>query len=123
MPPRITYWWIPGRLEVFGKHTDYAGGRTLVCGLPKGFAVAARRRDDGLVVVADARTGDRRRIRRRQPVATCKGWSHYVEVVARRLLRNFPGSAIGADIVFASDLPRASGMSSSSALWWAWPRR
>ena len=24
-------WWVPGRIEVFGKHTDYAGGRALVC--------------------------------------------------------------------------------------------
>ena len=109
-------WWIPGRLEVFGTHTDYAGGRTLVCAVPKGFAVAARRRDDGLVVVADARNGERRRIQPSADVASCTGWSHYVEVVARRLLRNFPGSAISADLVFASDLPRASGMSSSSAL-------
>ena len=40
-------WWVPGRLEVFGKHTDYAGGRTLVCAVPRGLAVArepARRR-------------------------------------------------------------------------------
>jgi galactokinase len=109
-------WWIPGRLEVFGKHTDYAGGRTLVCALPKGFALAARRREDGVVVVADARSGERRRIQPSAAAASCTGWSHYVEVVARRLLRNFPGSAIGADVVFASDLPRASGMSSSSAL-------
>jgi galactokinase len=109
-------WWIPGRLEVFGTHTDYAGGRTLVCAVPKGFAVVARRRDDGLVVVADARNGERRRIQPSADVASCTGWSHYVEVVARRLLRNFPGSAISADLVFASDLPRASGMSSSSAL-------
>ena len=29
---------------------------------------------------------------------------------------NFPGSDVGVDIVFSSDLPRASGMSSSSAL-------
>ena len=27
---RTHAWWVPGRLEVFGKHTDYAGGRTLV---------------------------------------------------------------------------------------------
>jgi galactokinase len=37
-------------------------------------------------------------------------------VTAARLARNFPGSSLGADIVFASDLPRAAGMSSSSAL-------
>ena len=47
---------------------------------------------------------------------TFTGWRHYPEVAARRLAANFPGAALGADIVFASDLPRASGMSSSSAL-------
>jgi galactokinase len=39
-----------------------------------------------------------------------------VLTVVRRLSRNFPDLAIGADIILASDLPRASGMSSSSAL-------
>jgi galactokinase len=39
-----------------------------------------------------------------------------VDVTARRLARNFPGAALGCDIVLASDLPRAGGMSSSSAL-------
>jgi galactokinase len=36
--------------------------------------------------------------------------------VARRVARNFPGARHGADIAFASDLPPAAGMSSSSAL-------
>jgi galactokinase len=36
--------------------------------------------------------------------------------VAARLAHDFPGIKTGADIVFASDLPRASGMSSSSSL-------
>jgi len=44
------------------------------------------------------------------------GWRRYVAVTAARLARNFPGAAFGADIGFASDLPRAAGMSSSSAL-------
>ena len=26
--------WVPGRLEVFGKHTDYGGGRTVVAAVP-----------------------------------------------------------------------------------------
>jgi hypothetical protein len=29
--------WVPGRLEVFGKHTDYAGGHSLVSAVPRGF--------------------------------------------------------------------------------------
>ena len=109
-------WWIPGRLEVFGKHTDYAGGRTLVCAVPRGFALAVRARPDDLVTIVDARSGERAQIRATADRASHSGWAHYVEVVAQRLAKNFPSSRIAADIVFASDLPRASGMSSSSAL-------
>ncbi|MGB7022246.1 MAG: hypothetical protein WBD73_00465, partial [Candidatus Acidiferrales bacterium] len=43
-------------------------------------------------------------------------WSNYAITVARRIARDFPAAYTGADIVLSSDLPRASGMSSSSAL-------
>jgi galactokinase len=113
-PPRHA-WWVPGRLEVFGKHTDYAGGRTLVCAVPNGLAVAASPRADGTIRVIDARRGESV-VLEGQGEAAFGGWRHYVAVVARRLATNFPGSPLGADFVFASDLPPASGMSSSSAL-------
>ena len=45
-----------------------------------------------------------------------EGWTAYPAAVLRRLLRNFGGPLQGADVAFASDLPRASGLSSSSAL-------
>lgn len=122
-PPEHVFW-VPGRLEVFGKHTDYAGGRTLVCAVPRGFAVAIARREDGRVHLIDAA--------RRESVSldgsgledpagseaagALTGWRNYVRTVVRRLSRNFPNLRIGANVVFASDLPRASGMSSSSAL-------
>jgi len=114
-------WWVPGRLEVFGTHTDYAGGHTLVCAVPRGFAVLARRRVDGLVRIVDGARNQDVSLLPGQPVADPApsygaGWRRYVGVVARRLARNFPGAALGVDIVLASDLPRASGMSSSSAL-------
>jgi len=114
--PPAHVWWVPGRLEVFGKHTDYAGGRTLVCAVPRGFAVVASPRADGLVRVADAWRGEEVTIATRDAQGTHTGWRHYVDVAVRRLARNFPGASFGADIVLASDLPRASGMSSSSAL-------
>jgi galactokinase len=111
-------WWIPGRLEVFGKHTDYAGGRTLVAAVPRGFAVLATPRADGVVHVVDARRNQEVSLETAPPPAEGRqtGWRHYVDVVIRRLERNFPGASLGAEIVIASDLPRASGMSSSSAL-------
>jgi galactokinase len=107
-------WWVPGRLEVFGKHTDYAGGRTLVAALPRGFAFVAELRSDLGIHILDAHSGERLVLDRRP--ADCTGWRHYVEVVVGRLARNFPGAWRGANLVFASDLPRAAGMSSSSAL-------
>jgi galactokinase len=109
-------WWVPGRIEVFGKHTDYAGGRTLVCPVPRGFGVVVGARDDRIVTVTDAFRGDSVTLVAGTDATPQTGWRHYVEVAVRRLARNFPGCGLGADVVIASDLPRASGMSSSSAL-------
>ena len=35
---------VPGRIELFGKHTDYAGGRSLVCAVDRGFHLLGRTR-------------------------------------------------------------------------------
>jgi galactokinase len=109
-------WWSPGRIEVFGTHTDYGGGRTLVAAVPRGLAFVARARPDGLVRIIDAAAGEDATIDPRLPASRRRGWRRYAAVVASRLARNFPGAEVGADVVFASDLPRAAGVSSSSAL-------
>jgi galactokinase len=109
-------WFVPGRLEVFGKHTDYAGGRTLVAAASRGFAVAASARADGVIRVFDARRAESLVLDPARRGVTFSGWRHYVDATARRLAKNFPRQPLGADIVIASDLPPAAGMSSSSAL-------
>jgi galactokinase len=115
--------WVPGRLEVFGKHTDYGGGRTVVAAVPRGFAIAIGRRSDSRINVFDAgrlESGafDTNPVvaRRDAIVRASKGWRLYVQTVIGRLTRNFPAAPLPSEIVLASDLPRASGMSSSSAL-------
>jgi galactokinase len=110
-------WFVPGRLEVIGKHTDYAGGRALVAAAPRGFVIAAGPRSDDTVRVVDAWRGESLDL----PIGSTQtprlpGWRHYVDTVVRRLVKNFPRQRFGADVVIASDLPPASGMSSSSAL-------
>jgi galactokinase len=106
--------WVPGRLEVFGTHTDYAGGHSLVAALPRGFVFLAAPRTDRVVEVVDALRGERAVIGGGQ--VTPVSWQEYAEVAVSRLDRNFPASRGGATIAFASDLPSAAGMSSSSAL-------
>ena len=114
-PPAWLYW-VPGRIEVFGKHTDYAGGRSLVAAVPRGFMVAAAPRDDDRVVAYDARWNAAMRVDVGNSDLAFAGWPNYIAVVVRRLASNFQGAALGADIAFASDLPRSAGISSSSAL-------
>lgn len=108
-------WWTPGRLEVFGTHTDYAGGHSLVCAVPRGIVLAARRRRDERVFVRDVKSGESVEITLAEEVSRFRGWRRYVAVTAARLARNFSDMR-GCEIAFESTLPRASGMSSSSAL-------
>ena len=113
----IARWFVPGRIEVMGKHTDYAGGRSLLAAVERGFAVLARPRKDARVVLRDAARGLEASLAMdaKQPPLP-GGWQAYATTVVRRVARDFPGAATGVDVAFASDLPRASGMSSSSAL-------
>ncbi|MEO8679427.1 MAG: galactokinase family protein [Vicinamibacterales bacterium] len=109
-------WFVPGRIEVFGKHTDYAGGRSLLAAVPRGIAVVASPRPDQIVRVVDVRYGTAVEIDADDATTTRRGFANYIRVVARRLAENFPGARLGADIGICSDLPRAAGVSSSSAL-------
>lgn len=110
-----TRWFVPGRLEVFGKHTDYAGGRSLLAAVDRGITLNVDYADEGITVTTTASHGS---------VSLAPGvdndhpeghWSHYVQTVIDRLAANFapPTPCV---ITISSDLPLASGMSSSSAL-------
>ncbi|MDC0935780.1 galactokinase family protein [Pirellulales bacterium] len=110
-------YFVPGRIEVLGKHTDYAGGRTLVAAAERGFCGVAVAREDAKIHVVDVAS------RREAKFSLCPAptpkpgdWCNYPISAARRIARNFPGAERGASIAFVSDLPLAAGMSSSSAL-------
>ena len=108
---------VPGRLEVLGKHTDYAGGRSLLCTVERGICLVAVPRDDERITIVDVADGSIVTGRLDPDLPPSEGhWSNYPMTVARRVARNFPDARRGVDIAFASDLPPAAGMSSSSAL-------
>jgi galactokinase len=109
--------WVPGRIEFLGKHTDYAGGRSLLCAIERGFCLVASARVDRQFNVVDTATGDVARLAVDSALVAPAGhWSNYPLTVARRIASNFGPPLVGADVAFASDLPRAAGISSSSAL-------
>jgi galactokinase len=110
-------YWIPGRIEFLGKHTDYAGGRSLVCATERGITLHATPRDDATVRVTDTASGEHAEFALSPTLAPRAGhWSAYFMTVARRLAQDRSGCRRGADIAFTSDLPRDAGLSSSSAL-------
>ena len=106
---------VPGRIEVLGKHTDYGGGRSIVTTVERGFCILAVPREDNVVTIVAA--GDRKRVEVQispKIVLPESGWTNYPITVLRRMSRNF-GELQGADIAFISDLPQAAGLRSSSA--------
>lgn len=116
-PVESQRYFVPGRIEVLGKHTDYAGGRSLLGAVERGLCVHAAPRRDNRLQLVDAADGSRVELILDDSVdSAVSGWAIYPATVARRIARNFPAARRGADVAFASDLPRAAGLSSSSAL-------
>ena len=109
--------YVPGRIEVLGKHNDYAGGKSMLVTVQRGFCLVLAARADRQITVLDAAWGERAEFELDPDLTPPVGhWSNYPMTVARRVARNFPGASRGVDVAFCSDLPSAGGMSSSSAM-------
>jgi len=115
--PEESAWRVPGRVEVLGKHTDYAGGSVLVGAVDRAITARARRaRGPQSSLTATTDGGDPITLRAGVDPALEPGhWGHYLQTVLDRLTLNF-GAGAAAHVSVSSDLPPASGMSSSSAL-------
>lgn len=112
--------WVPGRIEVGGKHTDYAGGRSLLAAASRGFAVVSVHRGDAtcriFTTIGASHTPESATLPVSKDLEPQQGhWAAYPAVAIRRLARNF-GINLGVDVALERDLPGASGMSSSSAV-------
>ncbi|MBX7056412.1 MAG: hypothetical protein K1X36_15800 [Pyrinomonadaceae bacterium] len=109
---------IPGRIEFLGKHTDYCGGRSIVCAIDRGFRAVVEERSDRMLEVESLDTGESISLDLTANTQFAAGhWGNYAAETASRLTRNFAGAITrGATVRFTSDLPKAAGLSSSSAL-------
>jgi galactokinase len=108
---------VPGRIEVLGKHTDYAGGATLTCAVERGACAVYSPRPDAIVHVVDAASGEAISFPFAPDLDVPVGqWGNYPMTAAKRLARNFGPPLRGVDLAFHSTLPASAGLSSSSVL-------
>ena len=80
----------PGRVELVGKHTDYAGGPSLTCATPFHMHAKAEAIAEPVICVHDQRSRATVQVAlsaEASPTATRR--SVYVAAVARRVARDF----------------------------------
>jgi galactokinase len=108
---------VPGRVELVGKHVDYAGGRSLTCAVDLALHIDAETMSEPVLRV-DAGPGRGSVVIPLDANAapTDASWSVYVAAVARRFARDFPHFRRGVSVRIGGDLPEGAGLSSSSAL-------
>ena len=106
----------PGRVNVIGEHVDYNGGWVLPAALERRMALVIKPRDDGQVVITDAREAGTLTFAVNdlaKPEKHC--WSNYIKGVVAGLVDR--GIEVpGFDACLYSDVPVGGGLSSSAAL-------
>lgn len=114
-PEPITAW-APGRVNLIGDHTDYAGGLVLPMAIDLGTTVTLRRGGTTLHL----QSGRRQPVQLELPVDVRPGgslddlepaWGRFVAAAAMEL-----GATVGGEGSVSTDLPVGAGLSSSSSL-------
>lgn len=108
----------PGRVNLIGEHIDYLNLAVLPMALAHGISVGVRPRDDRVVRLESSMRGAQRRtftLQSRIPPYRAGDWGNYAKAVGQWMSERY-GDIRGADLALVSDLPVATGLSSSSAL-------
>jgi galactokinase len=113
----------PGRIEIVGNHIDYNGGDVVAAAVDRWVALAARRRDDGMLraSVSDVGAGIAE-----FPIASAmsfdhrandvvRAWSDYAQASVAAVC-NAGLQCSGIDLYYRGTIPLGSGLSASSAL-------
>lgn len=103
----------PGRVNLIGDHTDYAGGLALPCAIDLGITLRGNFDDAFVSLTSDALDGTVSfAIGDESPIASVHPlWGRYVAAVAREV-----SESRGFRATMTSTLPVGSGLSSSAAL-------
>ena len=109
----------PGRVDLMGSHTDYNHGFVLTVAINQNVLVAGRKRTDGMVQLQSLNIGEADAFALQAPVPMAQkketSWTNFVRGMFDVMLRDGL-SLSGYDLLFESDIPLGSGVSSSAAL-------
>lgn len=120
----VRFFKAPGRVNMIGEHTDYNMGPVLPCALDREIVFAVRLNDRNRIHIANVEPGF-------EPVACYLSqnidpyprghWGNYLKagfkgVLDFRSLTEKSNGLIGFDALVSGNIPRAAGLSSSSAL-------
>lgn len=106
----------PGRVNLIGEHLDYNGGYVLPYALKMGVYLAIKKNKDSVIRFKSASFEEEDEQSLFEPIEKKdKFWYNYPLGVCKYLLENRKRK-IGFDFYFMSDLPIASGLSSSAAI-------
>lgn len=106
----------PGRVNLIGEHTDYTGGFVMPMALNLGITMLVRLRDDGLYQLKSLNFEEEVTFTN-EDITDKKedSWGNYPRGIIYQLLEKGVDLR-GADILYVSDLPVGSGLSSSAAI-------
>lgn len=103
----------PGRINLIGEHTDYSDGFVFPVAIDRGITVAARR-TEGLTQLTSLELGDGQAFDAMAALPPMDDWAKFAAGMSW-VLRGY-GPLPNIEGVVGSDLPIASGVSSSAAI-------
>ncbi|WP_088226959.1 galactokinase [Desulfosporosinus sp. FKB] len=105
----------PGRVNLIGEHTDFTGGYVLPAALAYGTWAVVRHRQDGMFRLASTSFPEKVEFNADEIINRQDSWANYPKGV----LAEFKKLGIklsGCDILFAGNIPKGAGLSSSASL-------
>ncbi len=107
----------PARINIIGEHIDYNGGYVLPCAINPGCYTGLRKRKDKNIVIKDINNSETIVLKANifNKFNRKNTWSNYPAGVLNEFYRLGFKLNSGLDVLFFSDIPIGSGLSSSAA--------
>ena len=115
---KIQFYKSPARINIIGEHIDYNGGKVFPCAIDRYLYVAVRKRNDSKINYRDLKFTQKYSFDINDEFTYKKenGYANYLNGILSIIKCRGFSFKNGIDVLISSEIPSASGISSSSAL-------